>query len=90
MAFDKATWCRIASGPVGSVYTYHTSDTVVTPCLVSASTVTQAYLNSTVCTGLAANDMILVSHTGSGSVSQLIRLCLMGVSSSICTASMNV
>lgn len=90
MAFILANLNCIANGPMGRVYTYHTSDTVVTPNLASSSAVSVTYLNSDVVTQLRVNDRIFVSHTGSGSVSQLITLVVSKLGTNNASCCMNV
>ncbi len=83
MTFNAANWNCIAQGPLGNVYTYHTSDIVVTPGLASSSSaVSVPYFNSDVATGLAVNDRIFLSQTGSGAVSQLLQVMITAIKNS--------
>ncbi len=88
MAFTLANWCCIAQGPYANVFTYYTADTI-TSTVIDTKRVGCRYFTSTDPDKIGVGDMLFISHTGSGTVSELISMLVYAADTTGITCAVN-
>lgn len=88
MAFTLANWSCMANGPYANVFTYHTADTI-TSTTIDTTRVGCTYFTSTNPDKIGVGDIIFISHSGSGSVSELISMLVYAADTTGVTCAVN-